>query len=185
MIRSLDAELKELDARIAMLIADREKDVKNISKVPGVAQVSASSILAEIGDAKRFANGKKIASWAGHCPSVYQSGGKNLTGNLKQGSKNLRRIMIQVAHSASRASNSKLSFFFLRVAVRRGKKKAYVALARKILCIIHHLLVTGEEYVETGFVKRVRVRMSALKPLPLDEMAKILLGAGYLVQPPV
>ena len=68
MIRSLDAELKELDARIAMLIADREKDVKNISRVPGVAQVSASSILAEIGDAKRFANGKKIASWAGLCP---------------------------------------------------------------------------------------------------------------------
>jgi transposase len=64
MIKSLDEELKELDARISMLIAVREKDVKSISKVPGVAQVSASSILAEIGDAKRFVNGKKIASWA-------------------------------------------------------------------------------------------------------------------------
>jgi len=96
MVESLDGELKELDARIAMLVADREKEVKNISKVPGVAQVSASAILAEIGDAKRFADGKKITSWTGY------------------------------AHPSTR-------------------KKAYVSLARKILCIIHHLLVTGEE----------------------------------------
>jgi transposase len=168
-----------------MLIADREKDVKNISKVPGVAQVSASSILAEIGDAKRFADGKKIASWSGLCPSVYQTADKNLTGNLKQGSKNLRRMMIQVAHVASRAKNSRLRLFFLRVAARREKKKAYVALARKILCIIHHLLVTGEEYVEEGFVKKFKVKMKALEDLPLDEMARILTGAGYLVQAPL
>ena len=185
MVKSLDEELEELDARIAMLIGGREKEMKNISKVPGVAQVSASSILAEIGDAKRFANGKKIASWSGLCPSVYQTADKNLTGSLKRGSKNLRRMMIQVAHSASRTRNSRLRLFFLRVAARRGKKKAYVALARKILCIIHHLLVTGEEYVEESFVKKVRLRMRALEGLPLEEMAKILVGAGYLVQAPV
>jgi len=184
MIRSLDEELKELDARIGMLVAVREKDVRNISKVPGVAQVSAPSILAEIGDAKRFANGKKIASWAGLCPSVYQSAGKNLTGSLKQGSKNLRRIMIQVAHVASRATNSRLRLFFLQVAARRGRKKAYVALARKILCIIHHLLVTGEEYVEEGFTKKVKVGIKKLQALPLNEMARILADAGYLIQAP-
>jgi transposase len=185
MVKSLDEELEELDARIAMLIGGREKEMKNISKVPGIAQVSASSILAEIGDAKRFANGKKIASWSGLCPSVYQTADKNLTGSLKRGSKNLRRMMIQVAHSASRTKNSRLRLFFLRVAARRGKKKAYVALARKILCIIHHLLVNGEEYVEEGFVKKVRIRMRALEGVPLEEMAKILVGAGYLVQAPV
>jgi len=185
MVERIDEELKELDARIAMLIADREKDMKNISKVPGVAQVSASSILAEIGDAKRFADGKKIASWSGLCPSVYQTADKNLTGNLKQGSRNLRRMMIQVAHVASRAKNSRLRLFFLRVAARREKKKAYVALARKILCIIHHLLITGEEYVEEGFVKKFKAKMKALEDLPLDEMARILTGAGYLVHAPV
>ena len=185
MIKSLDEELKELDTRIAMLIGDREKDVKNISKVPGVAQVSAPAILAEIGDARRFADGKKIASWAGLCPSVYQTADKNLTGSLKRGSKHLRRMMIQVAHAASRASNSRLRLFFPRVTARRGKKKAYVALARKILCIIHHLLVTGEEYLEEGFVKKIRLRMRALEELPLDEMVRILTGAGYLVQAPV
>ena len=185
MIERLDEELKELDARIAMLIADREKDVKNISKVPGVAQVSASAILAEIGDAKRFANGKKIASWAGLCPSVYQTADKNLTGSLKQGSKNLKRMMIQVARAASHVGNSRLRLFFLRVTARRGKKKAYVALARKILCIIHHLLVMGEEYVEEGIVKRVKLKLKPLEEVPVEEMAHILTGAGYSVQAPV
>jgi hypothetical protein len=93
-------------------------------------------------------------------------------------------MMIQVAHVASRSGNSRLRLFFLRVAARRGKKKAYVALARKILCIIHHLLVTREEYVETGFVKRVRFSMKMLEVLPLKEMARILTDAGYLVQAP-
>jgi len=141
--------------------------------------------MGEIGDAKRFANGKKIASWSGLCPSVYQTADKNLTGSLKQGSRNLRRMMIQVAHVASRASDSRLRLFFLRVASRSGKKKAYVALARKILCIIHHLLVNGEEYVEERFVKRFRVRMRSLESTPLEEMARILTGAGYLVHAPV
>jgi hypothetical protein len=94
-------------------------------------------------------------------------------------------MMIQVAHAASRTSNSRLRLFFLRVAARRGRKKAYVALARKILCIIHHLLITGEEYVEEGFAKRFKVRMRPLESIPLEEMAKILIGAGYLVQAPV
>jgi transposase len=184
MIERLDEELKELDARIAMLISGREKDVNRIGRVPGVGQLSASAILAEIGDPKRFTDVKKIASWSGLCPSVYQTADKNLTGRIKQGSKYLRRLMVQAAHSATRASDSRLRLFYLRVAARRGKKKAVVALARKLLCIIHHLLVNGEEYVEEGFVKRFRVRIRAFEGLRFEEMAGILRSAGYLVQAP-
>jgi len=53
--------------------------------------------------------------------------------------------MIQVVHAASRTRDSRLRLFYLRVAAKWGKKKAIVALARKILCIIHHLLINGEE----------------------------------------
>jgi len=185
MIERLDEELEKMDARIAMLIGDREDDVRRISKVPGVGKTLAPAILSEIGDPKRFENGKKSASWAGLCPSVYQTADKNQTGKIKLGSKNLRRTMIQVAHSASRCKHSKLRTFYLRVAARRGKKKAIVALARKILCIIHHLLLTGEEYVEEGFEKRVTpLRVRALARIPLDEMAEVLRGAGYVVMAP-
>ena len=184
LIERLDDELREVDARIAMLASDREKDVERIGKVPGIGQTSASAILAEIGDPKRFEGGKKIASWSGLCPSVYQTAEKNLTGRIKQGSKYLRRLMVQVAHSAARVRDSRFRLFYLRVAARRGKKKAIVALARKILCVIHHLLVKGEEYMEEGFVKGFRVRVRPLERLRLDEMAGVLRSVGYLVQAP-
>jgi transposase len=181
MIERLDEEIGAVDARVAMLIGGCAEDAKRISRVPGVAKVSAPAILAEIGDAKRFENGKKIASWAGLCPSVYQTADKNLTGKIKQGSKNLRRMMVQVAHAATRSRDSRLRQFYLRVAARRGKKKAIVALARKILCIIHHLLVNGEDYVEEGFVKLPKLSFKGLARVSLEEMAEVLRAAGYVV----
>jgi len=91
--------------------------------------------------------------------------------------------VIHVAHAAFRARDSRLRRFYLRVAARRGKK-AIVALARKILCIIHHLLVNGEDYVEEGFVKLPRLSFKALARVPLEEMAAVLRGAGYVVMAP-
>jgi transposase len=184
MIERLDEIIGEVDARIAMLMGGWKEDVRRISRVPGVAKVSAPAILAEIGDAKRFENGKKISSWAGLCPSVYQTADKNLTGQIKQGSKHLRRMMVQVAHAATRCRDSRLRLFYLRVAARRGKKKAIVALARKILCIIHHLLVNGEDYVEEGFAKRPKLRVKDLARVSLGEMVEVLRRAGFVVLAP-
>jgi transposase len=76
MVECLDEKIRDVNARIASLIGDREEDMKRISRVPGVGQVSASAILAEIGDPERFENGKKLASWAGLRPSVYQTAKK-------------------------------------------------------------------------------------------------------------
>lgn len=66
----------------------------------------------------------------------------------------------------------------------RGRKKAIVALARKILCIIHHLLVNGEDYVEEGFVKLPMLSFKGLAEFPLEDMAAVLRGAGYVVMAP-
>lgn len=108
---------------------------------------------------------------------------RGLNGGLRLASQ-LRRLMVQVAHSACRVRDSRFRLFYLHVAARRGKKKAIVALARKILCIIHRLLVNGGEYTEDGFVKRFRVRVKTLKRLQLEEMVGILRNAGYMVQAP-
>lgn len=185
MVEGLDRQLREVDARIATLLAGRERDAERISRVPGVGPVAAPSILAEIGDPHRFQDGKKVASWAGLCPTVYQTAEKNLTGRIKQGSKSLRRIMVQVAHSASRARGSRLRLFYLRVAARRGRRKAIVALARKVLTIIHHLLLTGEEYLERSPKKARRWRVGERVGMRLEEMARALEAAGYLVRPAV
>jgi hypothetical protein len=66
--------------------------------------------------------------------------------------------MVQVTHVAKRVKNSQLRGFYLRVEVRKDKKTATVALARKILVIIHHILLNREPYVEEGFEKKLKLK---------------------------
>jgi len=91
--------------------------------------------------------------------------------------------MVQVAHAASKKMGSKLRKFYLRVRARKGANVAIVALARKILCILHHLLTNQEMYEEPGVPKRSRlVRTDQLSPprkLTAQEMIDILLKMGY------
>jgi len=183
-VKQLDLKILEVDSRIASLV--NKRDVKIVSTVPGMGSVSAAAITAEIGDAKRFENGKKIVSWAGLAPSVYQSAGKNFTGRItKQGSKWLRRIMVQAARAAVRTRDSKLRRYYLCLKARKGDKTAIVAVARKLLVIIHHLLVNGEEYVEESFRKKVRGgRFVQFRGVSLEEMVRVLRGAGFVVWGP-
>jgi hypothetical protein len=71
-------------------------------------------------------------------------------------SKHLRWIMVQVAHAASKKIGSKLRKFYIRIRARKGAKVAIVALARKILCILHHLLMNQEMYKEPGAAKKIQ-----------------------------
>lgn len=92
--------------------------------------------------------------------------------------------MVQVAHAAKKGQELPVRAFYLRVKVGKGRKIAVSALARKILTIIHHVLVNREPYVEEGFKKRFRLRASKHpSSLSLEETAEILRNAGYLVSP--
>ncbi len=180
-IDHLSEQIHQLEARIEMLA--NKADVEIVSSVPGVGDRSAAAILAEIGDAKRFSNGKQIASWTGLAPSVHQSAGTVILGSItKQGSKWLRWNMVEVAHAAVRVRDSRFRALFLRVMAKKGKKTAYVAVARKMLTVIWHLLVNSEKYLEGGFEKKVRRCKAAYGGhVPLEEMAEVLRNAGYTV----
>jgi len=180
-ISHLNHQIRQVEARIE-LIVDKE-NVEIVSSVPGVGKRSAAAILAEIGDAKRFVNGKQIASWTGLAPSLHQSAGVCILGSItKQGSSWLRWNMVEVAHCAVRMRNSRFRAFFLRVRAKKGNQTAYVAVARKMLTVIWHLLVNGEKYVEEGFEKTVRVSKAVYGGhVPLEEMAEVLRSAGYTV----
>jgi transposase len=183
-IKHLDEQIRELEAKIEIVV--NKQDVEVVSSVPGVGVRSAAAILAEIGDAKRFSNGKQIASWTGLAPSLHQSAGTFVLGSItKQGSKWLRWNMVEAAHGAVRVRDSKFRALFLRVQAKKGKKTAYVAVARKMLTVIWHLLVNGERYVEDGFEKPARLSKVAWGGhVPLEEMAEVLRGAGYIVRGP-
>ncbi len=180
-IEHLNGQIRQIEKRIELLA--NERDVEIVSSVPGVGKRSAAAILAEVGDAKRFSNGKQIASWTGLAPSLHQSAGVCVLGSItKQGSKWLRWNMVEVAHAAVRVRGSRFRALFLRVMAKKGKKTAYVAVARKMLTVIWHLLVNGEKYVEEGFEKAVVSRKVAYAGhVPLEEMAEVLRSAGYTV----
>jgi transposase len=180
-IENLNEQIHQIEARIETLA--NQGDVEIVSSIPGVGKRSAAAILAEIGDAKRFSNGKQVASWCGLAPSLHQSAGLTVLGSItKQGSRWLRWNMVEVAHAAVRVRDSKFRAFFMRVRAKKGNKTAYVAVARKMLTVVWHLLVNGEKYVEEGFSKTaVKVRAGYAGHVPLEEMAAVLRCAGYTV----
>jgi transposase len=180
-VKNLNEQIRQVEARIGMMV--NKQGLEIVCSVPGVGSRSGAAILAEIGDANRFSNGKQVASWTGLAPSVHQSAGVCILGSItKQGSRWLRWNMVEVAHAAVRVRDSRFRALFLRVMAKKGKKTAYVAVARKMLTVIWHLLVKGEMYVEEGFEKQVKLRKVACGGhVPLEEMARILRSAGYVV----
>jgi hypothetical protein len=84
------------------------------------------------------------------CPGNHESGGKRLSGKTRKGSQWLRTALGQAAHAASHGKDSYLSAQYHRLAFRRGKKRAAVALAHTLLIIVYHVLANAQEYQELG-----------------------------------
>ena len=113
---------------------------------PGVAQLTAATVIAEVGDFRRFTHPKAIGRFAGLNPRVYASGGKQRIGHIaKTGSPDLRWILQQAAWTAIRTDDS-VRRIFLRIAKRSGRKAAAVAIARKLLTGMWSAVRKGEPY---------------------------------------
>ena len=180
-IAKLDAEISSLESEINTLVKEDELEI--VSSIPGIGRKVAPLVIAEIGDVNRFENASKLASWAGLCPSVYQSSGLNLTGHItRQGSKYLRYMMVEAAHAVSRMKHGKLASFYQRIKMKKGGQVALVALARKMLTIVWHLLKNKEKYTEEDYEKKVKIsRLNTIRKMSLKEMAQVLRSAGYVV----
>jgi transposase len=189
-IKSIDDRVKNFDAEISSRMKAKTEDLKIAMSIPGIGFVAGSTILAEIGDFRDFKTPNKLAAWTGIVSSVYQSANKLSLGRItKQGSKHLRWILVEVANAVIKVKGrNKLKSFFLRVKARQGFKKAIVALARKILCILHHLLTNRELYKEDGETKVKKSKIpkeNRSATMTADDMIKILSEAGYEVSKPV
>ena len=185
-MEAIQKRIDEICREIKSRIAYRKEDLKIAMSIPGVGFTSASTLLAEIGDITDFKKPEQLAAWAGLVPSVYQSAGKLITGSItKHGSRHIRWILVQVARVIARGRESKLKRFFLRVKAKKGSNVAVVALARKILCILHHLLTNREMYKEDGINKKVKIDIGnefSQREMDLEEMIKYIVRAGYEVR---
>jgi len=122
---------------------------------PGVAMVTAATVIGEVGDFTRFTHRKAIGRFAGLNPRVFASGGKQRTGHIaKTGSPQLRWILQQAAWTAMRTDDH-VKKIFLRIAKRSGRKAAAVAIARKLLTWMWAAVLKGETYRSPVFPRSV------------------------------
>jgi transposase len=151
-IDALDADIAAVQARIEALLAPFADALQRLDAVPGIGRTAAAAIIAEIGvDMTRFPTAAHLASWAKFAPIVSESAGKRTGKNATgKGNRYLARTLGEAVAGAAR-TDTFLAERYRRLARRRGKKKAIVALGRSILIIIWHLLADpSAEYIDLG-----------------------------------
>jgi transposase len=156
--------LGRLEARIAAVLGPFAGAVARLKTIPGVDQRAAEAVVAEIGiDMSRFPSEGHLASWAGLCPGNDESAGRRRSGRTARGNPWLKRALVQAAWAASHTKGTYLAAFYRRLAARRGRKRALVALAHALLGIAYHLLRKGEDYADLGgdyFDRRDKERLT-------------------------
>jgi len=122
-----------------------------LDTIPGVNRRTAEVMLAEMGlDMSQFPTANHLASWAGLAPGNHQSGGKRYSGRTTKGNKPLASIMVQAAWPAVRTKGTFVKARYHRIAARRGKKRAIVAVAHSMLVSAWHMLTYQQPYQELG-----------------------------------
>jgi hypothetical protein len=162
----LDEALEQVSREIGERLSPFETAAATrLDPVPGIAMGVAEVIIAEVGaNVSRFPTAGHLASWTGICPGNRQSAGKRFSGKTRKGNQALRTVLINAAHAASMKSGSYLQAQYRRLVPRLGRKKAIVALARRILEIVYHLLQEpqsvfreqGAHYMQTERKERAK-----------------------------
>jgi transposase len=146
-IDSLDETIARFNEQIEAYSRPFETAVTLLDTIPGVARATAEAIVAEIGaDMSRFPSADHLASWAGVAPGNNESAGKRRSGRTRQGNKPLGAVLNQAAHAAARTKNTYLAAQDHRLAARRGKKKAIVAVMHSILVMAYHMIQRQQPY---------------------------------------
>jgi transposase len=149
LLDNVESKIEATSQEILNKIQTRNKDLAIVMSIPGIGFVAGSIILSEIGDYRDFKTPEQLAKWCGLNPGENESAGKRRScGITKQGSKYLRTVLIEIAHVVARMSNTALSKFFQRLKGRKNRNVAITALARKLICLIYHLLINQELYRE-------------------------------------
>lgn len=146
----LEEAIAQVQGEMDQRLQGYEEAVTLLQTIPAVKATAAATIVAEIGvDMRAFPSAKHLASWAGVCPGNKQSGGKRLSGRLTKGNRYMRAILAEVVWSITRTHNY-LAAQYHRLARRKGKRRAVMAVAHSVLVIIYHVLRDKQPYRDLG-----------------------------------
>ncbi len=170
----IESVSKEVENRMGPFL----KEIELLKTTTGIQQRVAENILSEMGvDMGCFPTHRHAASWAGLCPGNNESAGKRKSGKTRKGDRWLRRFLMEAGWAVSRAEGTYLWSLYHRLARRRGKKKATVAVAHAMLVIAYHILKDKLPYRELGPGHFDRLNVKHLK----RHLVQRLEGLGFKV----
>jgi transposase len=150
-VDSLDRAIATIETEVGESLRPFRFAAELLTTIPGVSEVSASVIVAEIGiDMSRFPTAGHLLSWAGLCPKNDESAGKRRSTRIRKGAPWLKTTLVQCSWAAIRAKDTYLRAQFLRIKSRRGPRKAIVAVAASILTAAYFMLRTRTAYHDLG-----------------------------------
>ncbi len=148
---ALAAAVAELDQQVGEHLAPCREAHARVAQVPGLGDVAAAAVLAEIGlDMSRFGSVRHLISWATLCPRNDESAGKRRSTHVRRGAAWLKPLLVQCAWAATRVKGSYLQAQYFRLKARRGPKKAILAVASSMLTAVYHMLKNGTDYIDLG-----------------------------------
>ncbi|UYM15493.1 IS110 family RNA-guided transposase [Endozoicomonas euniceicola] len=144
----LGEQLQKLEVQILRVIQPWKEAWQLLQTLPGVHEMSAATLIAEIGDdMSQFGGMKEIASWAGLCPGNNESAGKRKSGRTRKGNKMIKTTLCEVANAAIR-TKSQFKGKYQGLVIRRGHKRSLIAIAHKLIRVIYTLLKKRQPYVD-------------------------------------
>jgi transposase len=177
----LAGQVAQFTARIEELLApvvDKELQRK-LQAIPGIDLRTIEAVVAEIGlDMNQFPSDRHLASWTGICPGNEESAGKRKRTRITRGNRWLRRALAEAAWAASRTRDTYLAAQYRRLAARRGKKRALVAVAHSLLVIVYHVIKYRVDYQDLGADYFLRLEPERLRRYLVKRLEQL----GYEVE---
>ncbi len=147
----LEREIERMSEEVEERTRPFEEVIERIDEIPGMGRRGAEQVVAEIGtDMNRFPTSQHLASWAGMCPGNNESAGKRIGGRTRRANPWLKSTLVEAAWASVKTRDTYLSAQYRRIAARRGKKRAIIAVAHSILVIIYHMLRDGTRHRDLG-----------------------------------
>jgi len=147
----LEEAIERVSAELAERLRPFEDALTRLATIPGVGRRGAEILVAEMGtELSRFPTAAHLAAWAGVAPGNHESAGKRQSGKTRKGNPYLRTLLVEAGQAAGRTKNTYLAAQYHRLAARRGKKRAAVAVGHTILVISYYLLKRGTDYEALG-----------------------------------
>ena len=176
--------MAQVAQRIEAQLVPFAAELERLCTIPGVKQVAAAAILAEIGaEMSWFPSTADLDSWAGMAPGNNQSGGKRRRAKARKGNRWLRTMLVESGNAAGRTRNTALSALYRRMIVRGGRKHAAFVVGRHILNIAYHLLRERTTYRELGPTYFEQRRVEQLKRRCLDQLRNLGFDANLVPLP--